>query len=85
MAKRLQVLLDDGELRQIQRLARAQRLTVAEWVRQALRAAQRRQPSGDVQKKLGAIRTAARHDFPTADIEQMLAQIARGYEDCDRA
>ena len=85
MAKRLQVLLDDGELRQIQRLARAQRLTVAEWVRQALRAAQRRQPSGDVQKKLGAIRAAARHDFPTADIEQMLAQIARGYEDCDRA
>lgn len=85
MTKRLQVLLDDGELREIQRLARAQRLTVAEWVRQALRAARRRQPSGDVQKKLGAIRAAARHDFPTADIELMLAQIARGYEDCDRA
>ena len=85
MTKRLQVLLDDGELREIQRLARAQRLTVAEWVRQALRAARRRQPSGDVQKKLAAIRAAARHDFPTADIAQMLAQIARGYEDCDRA
>ena len=81
MTKRLQVLLDDGELREIQRLARAQRLTVAEWVRQALRSARRRQPSGDVQKKLGAIRAAARHDFPTADIEQMLAEIARGYED----
>jgi hypothetical protein len=85
MTKRLQVLLEDGELREIQRLARAQRLTVAEWVRQALRAARRRQPTGDVHKKLAAIRAAARHDFPTADIEQMLAQIARGYEDCDRA
>jgi hypothetical protein len=85
MAKRLRVRLDDGELREIQRLARAPRLTVAEWVREALRAARRRQPSGDVQRKLGAIRAAARHDFPTADIEQMLAQIARGYEDRDRA
>ena len=75
------MLLDDGELREIQRLARAQRVTVAEWVRQALRAARRRQPSGDVQKKVGAIRAAAHHDFPTADIEQMLAEIARGYED----
>ena len=84
MTKRLQVLLDDGELREIQRLARAQRLTVAEWVRQTLRAARRRQPSGDVQKKLGAIRAATRHAFPTADIEQMLAEIARGYEECTR-
>jgi hypothetical protein len=84
VTKRLQVLLDDGELREIQRLARAQRLTVAEWVRQALRAARRRQPSGDLQKKLSAIRTAARHDFPTADIAQMLAEIARGYEDRHR-
>ena len=32
-----------------------------------------------------AIRAAARHDFPTADIEQMLAEIARGYEDTTRA
>jgi hypothetical protein len=81
VTKRLQVLLDDGEVREIQRLARAQRLTVAEWVRRALRAARRRQPSGDVQKKLSAIRAAARHDFPTADIEQMLTEIVRGYED----
>jgi hypothetical protein len=80
----LQVLLDDGELREIQRLARAQRLTVAEWVRQALRAARRRQPSGDLHKKLSAIRAATRHDFPTADIEQMLAEIARGYEERHR-
>jgi hypothetical protein len=79
VTKRLQVLLDDGDLREIQRLALAQQLTVAEWVRQALRAARRRQSSGDLQKKLSAIRAASRHDFPTADIEKMLAEIARGY------
>jgi hypothetical protein len=84
VTKRLEVLLDDGELREIQRLARAQRLTVAEWVRQALRAARQRQPSGDVQKKLSAIRAAARHDFPTADIDQMLAELARGYDERSR-
>ncbi|MBP1597340.1 MAG: hypothetical protein H6Q05_2717, partial [Acidobacteria bacterium] len=37
MSKRLQVLLDESELREIQRVARAQKMTVAEWVRQILR------------------------------------------------
>jgi hypothetical protein len=39
MSKRLQVLLDEPEWREVQRAARASRVTVAEWVRQALRAA----------------------------------------------
>jgi hypothetical protein len=79
MSKRLQVILEDPEYRDIQRVARAQRLTVAEWVRQALRAARRREPVADTGKKLAAIRHAARHVFPTADIDQMLAEIERGY------
>jgi hypothetical protein len=79
MSKRLQVLLSESELRDIQRIARRQRLTVAEWVRQALRAARRREPGGDVAKKLDAVRAAARHTFPTADIDQMLAEVERGY------
>ena len=79
MTKRLQVLLDDPEWREIQRAARARRLTIAEWVRQALRAARRQQPTGDVDRKLEALRAAARHAFPTADIEQMLEDIERGY------
>jgi hypothetical protein len=54
-------------------------MTVAEWVRQALRAARRRRAVGDPKKKIAAIRAAARHSFPTADIEQMLAEIERGY------
>jgi hypothetical protein len=79
MSKRLQVLLSETEHRDIQRIARRQRLTVAEWVRQTLRAARRREPGGDVAKKLDAVRTAVRHSFPTADIEQMLVDIERGY------
>ena len=79
MTKRLQVLLDEAELRELQRIARAKRTTVAEWVRQALRAARRREPLGDAAKKLTAIRSAARHAFPSADIDEMSADIERGY------
>lgn len=54
-------------------------MTVAEWVRQALRAVLRRAPGTDSRRKIEAIRTAARHSFPTADIDQMLAEIESGY------
>jgi hypothetical protein len=79
VTKRLQVLLDDPEWREIQRAAKARRLSVAEWVRQALRAARRREPSGDLDRKLAAVRAGARHQFPTADVEQMLDEIEQGY------
>lgn len=78
MSKRLQVLLDEPEWREVQRAARAQRLTVAAWVRQALRAARRTEPLRDADKKLAVVRAAAQHAFPTAEIDQMLAQIQRG-------
>ena len=58
MTKRLQVLIDDPEWREIQKTARAHRMTVAEWVRQALRAARRRGPSADVDRRLDAIQPA---------------------------
>lgn len=79
MSKRLQVLLDEREIRQIQRLARARGLTVAEWVRHALRAATRQEPLGDTGKKMDVVRGAARQAFPTADIDQMLEEVERGY------
>ncbi len=83
-SKRLQVLLEEPEWREIQRAARAQRTTVAEWVRQALRAARRREPLGDTGRKLDAVRQAARHGYPVADIDEMLADIERGYQQADR-
>lgn len=79
MSKRLQVLLDEAELRDIRRLAQAQHMSVAEWVRGALRAARRREPMGDAGKKLAVVRSAARYAFPTADIEAMLGEVEHGY------
>jgi len=58
MAKRLQVILQDPEYREIQRAARCRHMTIAEWVRQARAHARRREPTGDVGKKLEAIRAA---------------------------
>jgi len=81
MSKRLQVLLDESEFRQVRKLAKAERLTVAEWVRQALRKAGRQQPTGSIERKLAAIRTAVAYQFPAGDIETMLAEIERGYLD----
>ena len=54
-------------------------MSVAEWVRQALRLVRRNEPSGSAGKKLEAVRAAARLEFPTADIDRMLAEIERGY------
>jgi hypothetical protein len=79
MIKRLQVLLDDAELREIQRAARARRMTVAEWVRQVLRVARRQESGGDTGTKIAVVRAAARHAFPSGDIQQVLGEIERGY------
>jgi len=79
MSKRLQVLLEEPELREIKRIARSRHMTVAEWVRQALRAARRAEPVLDTRKKLEAVKAAVRNSYPTADIDEMLAQIEKGY------
>ena len=80
MSKRLQVLLPDQEMSEIQRLAKRERLTVGEWVRRVLREARTARPAVDSETKLKAIRRAAAYSFPTADIQQMLNEIERGYE-----
>ncbi len=78
MTKRLQVLFDDEEYRDLQRTAREDRMTVAEWVRQALRQV-RRSRYQSVDAKLRAIAETRRHQFPTADIDVMLDEIEEGY------
>jgi hypothetical protein len=60
-------------------LARRERLTTAEWVRQRLREARERQARPDIAAKLAAVQTAYRYKGPTGEIEQMLAEIERGY------
>ena len=79
MSKRLQVLLRDEEYREIEAIARRRRLSISEWARQALRTARHREPIGSAERKLGAVRAALRHEFPTADIEAMLDEIESGY------
>jgi hypothetical protein len=54
-------------------------MTVSEWVRQALRTARLQAPTQDAATKVARIRAAVRHEFPTADIDEMLGQIEDGY------
>jgi len=79
MAKRLQVILQDSDYRDIQRMARSRHMSIAEWVRQALDLARRREPVHDTAKKLAVVRAAVQHNGPTADIQVMLAEVERGY------
>ena len=80
MAKRLQVIIQEAQYREIQRAARARRLSIAEWVRQALESARRREPTKTYEKTMEAVRTAITYEFPTGDIDQMLREIEQGYE-----
>ena len=77
MTKRLQVLMDDDELKAIQRLARKERVTTAEWVRRRLREGSSAPP--DTAAKLAAIHAAYRFGAPAPDIDRMLDEIERGY------
>ena len=60
-------------------MARSRHMSIAEWVRQALDLARRREPLGGAGKKLEVIRAAAQHDYPVGDIDSMLAEIEKGY------
>ena len=79
MSIRLQVVMSEDELDAVRAAARERGMTVSEWVRETIRDARRKVSSGDAERKLAAIRAADRHGYPTADIDQMLAEIERGY------
>jgi hypothetical protein len=79
MSKRLQVVMSEAEWKAYQRAARAKKIPLSEWVRQALRSARESEPGVSVDQKLGAVRAAVQHHFPTGNIDQMLAEIERGY------
>jgi hypothetical protein len=79
MTKRLQVLLEDDELVDIQRAARQRRQSVAEWVRAALRKARAAEGGPSAADKLRAVRESTGHAFPTGSIDAMLEEIGRGY------
>jgi hypothetical protein len=81
MSKRLQVVLDESELEEIQQAADREGVTLSEWVRRALREARGRESTRSKESKLQALRVASQHAFPVGDIDQMLSEIERGYHD----
>ena len=85
MTKRLHVLFDDDELADIQRLAKRERKTTATWVREQLRAARSSATQPDAEPKLRAIREATTYASPAGDIDDLLAEIERGYADAHDA
>jgi hypothetical protein len=74
------VLLPEQEMADIQRIAQRERLTVGEWVRRTLREAREEISLHDPEAKLKAVRRGAEFSFPTADIDEMLSDIERGYQ-----
>lgn len=81
MTKRLQVLFDDEELAEIQRLAKGQRKTTAAWVRDALRVARAGDAYPEPEPKLRAVRESMTYSYPTGEVAELLADIQRGYAD----
>jgi hypothetical protein len=70
--------MDDEELAKIQGTAAREGTTVAEWVRRALQRALEERPQRARDRRIAAVRAAARHEFPAPDIEQMLDEINAG-------
>lgn len=79
MSTRLQVVMSEAEASEYRRLAARDGLTLSEWIRQKLRRTGRDAAPSNIERKLAAIRAAVRHEFPTADIDQMLSEIKSGY------
>lgn len=69
-------MVKDEELERYARTAEAVGLSMSEWVRQSLRAAERETSSGDVDAKLAAIRKAVSLETGgrEVDIDTMLAE-----------
>lgn len=79
MSKRLQVVIDDAELRRFQRAARKAKMTLSEWVRQSLRRAEIEADVGHAERKRELVRWASKLDHPTGDIDQINEEIEKGY------
>ncbi len=75
----MQIAFDESEFLEIREMADRKRLTMSEWIRGAVLSVSPRRPRG-ARRKIEAVSSAARHSFPTADIDQLLAEIEQGYD-----
>ena len=78
MSHRLQVLLDEDEHQALKRAARRRGASMSQYVREVLRESWSAEPSSPVEAKLAVVREAAAHAYPTAESEEMEAQIQAG-------
>lgn len=78
MSTRLQVVMPVKEMREIRKAARAEGLTVSEWVRRGLRRARGRPRGKEPEVVLAAMRRLGEMQLPTGDIEQILEETERG-------
>jgi len=81
MSKRLQVILDDHEMKGNPQHCTPEAHDCRGWVRRALRAAKSEEPCANPHRKLRVLQAATAHSFPTADIEELLDQTEQGHSD----
>ncbi len=79
MSVRLQVLIDENELKEVRQLADQENLTVSAWVRRAIQNEKRERPGRVVRKKLQSIQSFSKYDFPVSDYSDMASEIESGY------
>lgn len=78
MSTRLQIIVQEEEVRELRRCARREGLSLSEWVRRALRKARNEQTGPTVQQKLAALDRALKCNHPTGEIDEILSDIERG-------
>lgn len=76
--KRLHVVMPEEELRRYHQIARAEGLSLSEWVRRTLRSAGRAASPARIERKLQAIEAAANWKAPAGDPGELLAEIEAG-------
>lgn len=79
MSIRLQVLLDEEELKEVKMLAGQEKITVSAWVRQAIQHEKKERPGTAARKKLQIIESFSKYDFPTGDYKDIAAELDLGY------
>jgi len=75
MAKRLEVILQDSEYREIQRAARSRHTSIAEWVRQALQLL-RRHSAGRRFQNLGPSSTMRLVDVSVVSVVSVVSGVS---------
>jgi hypothetical protein len=79
MSKRLQVLLEPKEYKNLKELAEEADLSLGEWVRQVLRKEATGFSLQNPAEKLKNVRLFSQYSFPSGDIETILEETEKGY------